>query len=276
MSLSFEFTKMSGAGNDFIVLDSTNKPDSRGPSPDFIARICMRGLGVGADGVLELLPPRNGEAFRMSYFNSDGGRASMCGNGARCICSFAYSRGLVKIGEPFTFISDSGLHHGLVLTPDSARIWMTEPTVSFIGKTLEQGMPFPVSLVDTGVPHAVVLRESLDDGTFEKMAPVLRRHPGTGPHGANADWAMVLPDGSLSLRTFERGVEGETLACGTGAVAAVLVCLETLPGFRLPAVVRVASGLSLTVGRDELGWWLSGEARAVFRGVLLSGTGSEA
>lgn len=274
--MSFEFTKMSGAGNDFIVLDSTKNPDSRGPSPDFIARVCMRGLGVGADGLLELLPPRNGEAFRMSYFNSDGGRASMCGNGARCICSFAFSRGLVKMGEPFAFVSDSGLHHGLVLTPDSARIWMTEPAVSFLGKPLEIGMTCPVSLVDTGVPHAVVLRERLDDGTFERMAPVLRHHPGTGPGGANADWALVLPDGSLSLRTFERGVEGETLACGTGAVAAVLVCLETIPGFTLPASVRVASGLSLTVGRDELGWWLSGEARAVFRGVLLTGTGSEA
>ncbi|MFO7626748.1 MAG: diaminopimelate epimerase [Candidatus Fermentibacteraceae bacterium] len=267
--MSFEFTKMSGAGNDFIVLDSTDNPGSRGPSRDFIAGVCRRGLGVGADGLLELLPPMGGEAFRMSYFNSDGGRASMCGNGARCICTFAFSRGLVKMGEPFDFTSDSGLHHGLVLTPDSARIWMTEPTVSFLGKSLGPGMSWPVSLVDTGVPHAVVLRERLDDGTFEKMAPVLRRHTGTGPAGANANWAMVLPDGSLSLRTFERGVEGETLACGTGAVAAVLVCLETLPGFTLPASVRVASGLSLTVGRDGRGWWLSGEARAVYRGVLL-------
>lgn len=274
--MSFEFTKMSGAGNDFIVLDSTDNPDSRGPSPAFIAGVCRRGLGVGADGLLELLPPRGSEAFRMSYFNSDGGRASMCGNGARCICCFAHSRGLVKIGDPFDFASDSGLHHGLVLTPCSARIWMTEPTVSFLEKPVDLGMTCPVSLVDTGVPHAVVLRHGLDDGTFEKMAPVLRRHPATGPAGANADWAMMLPDGSLSLRTFERGVEGETLACGTGAVAAALVCLETQPGFRLPARVHVASGLCLTVGRDDRGWWLSGEARAVYRGILLPENGLEA
>ncbi len=274
--MSFEFTKMSGAGNDFIVLDRTGNPDSRGPSPGFIAGVCRRGLGVGADGLLELLPPRGDEAFAMSYFNSDGGRASMCGNGARCICTFAHSRGLVRIGEPFDFSSDSGLHHGLVLSHDSARIWMTEPSVAFLGKPMDLGMKWPVSLVDTGVPHAVVLRERLDDGTFEKMAPLLRHHPETGPAGANADWAMLQPDGSLSLRTYERGVEGETLACGTGAVAAVLVCLETVPGFRLPASVRVASGLSLTVGRDGGGWWLSGEARAVYRGVLLPDDGSEA
>ncbi len=274
--MSFEFTKMSGAGNDFIVLDSTGNPGSRGPSPDFIARVCRRGLGVGADGLLELLPPRDGEAFRMSYFNSDGGRASMCGNGARCICSFAFSLGLVKMGEPFDFTSDSGLHHGLVLTPGSSRIWLTEPATSFLKKPLDLGITIPVSLVDTGVPHAVVIRDRLDDGTFERMAPLLRRHPETGPAGANADWVMVRPDGSLSLRTFERGVEGETLACGTGAVAAVLVCLETLPGFRLPASVQVASGLSLTVGRDERGFWLSGEARAVYRGVLLPENGAEA
>lgn len=274
--MSFEFTKMSGAGNDFIVVDSRSNNLSRSLSAGFIAGICRRGLGVGADGLLELLSPSGSESFRMSYFNSDGGRAPMCGNGARCICTFAFSRGLVKTREQFDFTSDSGLHHGMVLTPDSARIWMTEPSISYIGRDLDPEVGSPVSLVDTGVPHAVVLRERLDDGTFEKMAPILRNHPETGPAGANADWAMVMPDGSLSLRTFERGVEGETLACGTGAVAAVIVCLETLPGFTLPASVRVASGLTLTVGRDSMGFWLSGEARAVYKGVLFSGNGPEA
>lgn len=268
--MTFEFTKMSGAGNDFIVIDSTANPESNGPPREFIAALCRRGLGVGADGLLELLPPKDGEAFRMSYFNSDGGRASMCGNGARCISTYAFSRGLVRMGEPFDFTSDSGLHHGVVITPDSARIWMTEPSVSYLERPVDLDGLWPVSLVDTGVPHAVVIRERLDDGTFEKLAPGLRNHPETGPAGANADWVMLLPDGSLSLRTFERGVEGETLACGTGAVAAVLVCHETMPGFGLPARVRVASGLSLTVGRDSVGWWLSGEARAVYRGVLIS------
>lgn len=266
--MTIEFTKMSGAGNDFIVLDNRTGALSQLLTPDFIAAVCRRRLSVGADGLLELLPPRGGEAFRMAYFNSDGGRASMCGNGARCICRFAASKGIVAPGEEFLFTSDSGEHRGMVTDDETARVWMTGTKVLFLGRTVDIGSGLLVSLVDTGVPHAVVISPDIESGEFQRLAPVLRSHPVTGPGGANADWVQLEQDGSIRMRTYERGVEGETLACGTGAVAAALVCLETVRGFRLPADVRVRSGLNLKVGMDAHGWWLSGQARTVYTGFL--------
>lgn len=266
-----EFTKMTGAGNDFIVVDNRDGALSGFLSPGFIASICRRRLSVGADGLLELLPPIGSEAFRMGYYNADGGRAAMCGNGARCICCFAVSLGIAAKGEEFTFSSDSGTHRGMVTDDGTARVWMTEPRVFFLERPADIGIRVEVSLVDTGVPHAVVIGDDLENGDFERFAPVLRNHPLTGPNGANADWVLRRPDGSIHLRTFERGVEGETLACGTGAVAAVLVCGETRGGIRLPALVRVRSGLYLKVGRDGFGWWLEGQARAVYKGSLDTG-----
>jgi diaminopimelate epimerase len=259
---------MSGAGNDFVVVDNTRGELSSVLTRGFISRICRRGTGIGADGLLELLPPAGEGAFSMGYYNSDGGRASMCGNGARCICRFAATEGLVKEGEEFLFTSDSGTHRGLVTSRDTARVWMTEPSVAFLERVIPSGPAWPVSLVDTGVPHAVIVRDHIHDGSFERWAGALRSHPGLGPGGANADWVKPMPDGSLEIRTFERGVEGETLACGTGAVAAALVMLKTAPGFRLPVEILVKSGMRLTVGRDSSGWWLDGQAAEVYRGAL--------
>lgn len=266
--MSIPFTKMSGAGNDFIVFDDVRGGLTPLLTPEALKRICTRGTGVGADGVLILLPPRGDEAFTMRYHNADGGRAAMCGNGARCICCFARSRGFVAMDRDFTFRSDSGLHRGRVLGRNSARVWMTNPRIHFLERRMDFGLSVPVSLVDTGVPHAVVFRDSTDDGTFERHARNLREHPSLAPQGANADWAVLQPDGSVRLRTFERGVEGETLACGTGAVAVVVVLKESFPDFPLPVSVRVRSGLTLTVGFDRDAWWLAGPANVVYRGYL--------
>ncbi len=269
--MTLRFTKMSGAGNDFIVVDNTGGDLSPLLTGAFIAGICRRKTGVGADGLLELLPPARGGVFSMGYYNSDGGRAPMCGNGARCICRFAAAAGLVEEGVEFLFTSDSGLHRGLVASGDTARVWMTEPSVAFLEREINFGPVWPVSLVDTGVPHAVTVRSHIHDGSFERWAEALRSHPDLGPGGANADWVKPLADGALEIRTFERGVEGETLACGTGAVAAALVMAKTTPGFRLPVEVLVKSGLKLTVGRDSHGWWLDGQAAEVYRGTMTLG-----
>lgn len=268
--MTFRFTKMSGAGNDFVVVDNTSEDLSSLLTRDFISRICRRGTGIGADGLLELLPPAREGAFSMVYYNSDGGRAAMCGNGARCICRFAATAGVVKEGSEFLFTSDSGTHRGLVTSRNTARVWMTEPSVAFLTREIDFGRKWPVSLVDTGVPHAVVFREDIHDGSFEQWAEALRSHPDLGPRGANADWVKPMPDGTLEIRTFERGVEGETLACGTGAVAAALVMARTRPEFRLPVEILVRSGLKLTVGQDSSGWWLAGQAAEVYRGTLMT------
>ena len=144
---------------------------------------------------------------------------------------------------------------------------MTEPEVHFLDRPVPVGGgTVRVSLVDTGVPHAVVMADEPGTPPFTDTAPLLRRHGIFGAQGANVDYVWRNPEG-LVLRTWERGVEGETLACGTGAVACA-VCADRLLGLPPPVSFRVRSGLVLKVGMDGHGWWLQGEARKVYSGVL--------
>lgn len=262
------FWKMSGAGNDFIMLNGLESGSASSPGRDQIASMCRRGLSVGADGLIEIRRSED-RCFRMKYYNSDGGEAEMCGNGARCICRFALELGLVGSGEEFLFESDAGVHRGLVTGDAESRIWMTEPEIFFLSRAVDTGIMLETGFVYTGVPHAVVFTDNLEDGSFEKYAPVLRSHREFGSAGANADWVKITGDGSLQMRTWERGVEGETLACGTGAVASALIASMKYDHVDLPVKIGVKSGLELTVGHDESGWWLQGESRLIYRGEIL-------
>ena len=263
-----KFWKMSGAGNDFIMVDNRRGDLTADLSPERIASLCRRGLSVGADGLIEIMESA-GNSFRMRYSNSDGGEAEMCGNGARCICRFACELGMVSMGDEFSFESAAGVHRGLVTGDAEARIWMTEPVLHWPKGKILTGTELEAGFADTGVPHAVVFTEDTEDGTFEKYAPLVRSAAEFGPRGANANWVKVLPDGSLSMRTWERGVEGETLACGTGAVASALIA-STVHGYvTLPVTINVRSGLKLVVGNDHSGWWLQGESRFIYRGETL-------
>lgn len=262
------FTKMSGAGNDFIVVDNRSGALDRHITAKFVASVCRRGLSVGADGLIEILSSRLAR-FRMRYRNSDGRVAGMCGNGARCAVRFAADTGIVPPSGVVEFESDRGVHRAEIEESGEVRVWLQDPVVQFLDKALDLGASqIRASLVDTGVPHAVVFVDDLSDGEFERSAPALRHHPGLGPAGANADFVRAC-GGGLELRTWERGVEGETLACGTGAVAAALAA-SSLQGTPLPVDIGTRGGLTLTVGRDDHGWWLRGEARTVFRGELVS------
>lgn len=267
--MSIKFIKMSGAGNDFIMIDNRSGEYSSILTKEKIADMCRRGLSVGADGLIELVN-HNEHRFAMKYYNSDGGAAEMCGNGARCICCFAAELGIVKTGVEFSFASDAGSHHGLVTGINEARIWLTEPVLHFLQKDIGLKNELHVGYANTGVPHAVVFTEDIEDGSFEKYAPVLRAHSEFGTNGANANWVKVLEDGSMVMRTFERGVEGETLACGTGAVASALIASERFDSVSLPVRIAVRSGLYLTVGSDSRGWWLQGEARIIYRAETAS------
>jgi len=263
-----EFWKMSGAGNDFVVFDDRDGSLGDILAESFLRDVCRRRFSVGADGVLAL---RAGvrHPFSMKYWNRDGRPARMCGNGGRCICLFARLRGAVDSDGPFAFLSDAGEHRGLVTSPDSARIWMTEPVVHYLEGKTDYGGEHRISLVDTGVRHAVLFTRDRSWGEFERMAGSIRMHPGFQPEGVNVNYAVLTGPSSLELRTFEKGVEAETLACGTGAVAAALCASEIFAGeVILPVDVTVRSGLVLTVGRDDGGWWLEGEARVVYRGFM--------
>jgi diaminopimelate epimerase len=261
------FWKMSGAGNDFLAFDDRKGSLEKKLTPELISRICTRGLSVGGDGII-ILRGDSDLSFRMIYYNSDGGRAAMCGNGGRCAAVLARELGMVE-REPFLFRSDSGEHRAEILTSSSARIWMTEPGILFLRRELKlNGTSFSICLVDTGVPHAVVVTDDMGDSAFH-AASGLRSHPEVGPEGANVDLVRIDGRQALSIRTFERGVEGETLACGTGALAAAF-CLWNRKGrIELPVSLKVGSGLTLDVGRDDYGWWLRGEARIVYEGDLL-------
>ena len=264
--MKLEFVKMSGAGNDFIVLDNRDGSLDGMLRREFIARICRRGLDIGADGLLELRTDDE-LAFMMKYYNSDGGQAEMCGNGGRCIAYYAAMKGMAEEGEAFSFRTVAGVHRAVVLGPDTARIWMTEPEISFLDRFIElDGTGISVSFIDTGVPHAVVLADSTETPPFESAAPLLRRHPAFGAAGANVDY-LWKEGGMLRMRTWERGVEGETLACGTGAVACA-ICANRLMGIEIPVDISVRSGERLTVGMDGTGWWLEGEARLVYSGTM--------
>jgi diaminopimelate epimerase len=263
-----EFWKMSGAGNDFVVFDDSDGSLGDSLTEAFLRDICRRRLSVGADGVLALRGSARG-SFSMKYWNRDGRPARMCGNGGRCICVFARLRGAVDSDGPFAFLSDAGEHTGLVTGRDRARIWMTEPVVHYLEGDIDYGGDHRISLVDTGVRHAVLFTRDRSWGEFERMAGSIRMHPGFQPEGVNVDYAVAAGPSSLVIRTFEKGVEAETLACGTGAVAAALCASELFPDeMTLPVDVTVRSGLVLTVGRDDRGWWLEGEARVVYRGFL--------
>ena len=266
MRKRMNFLKMSGAGNDFIMVDNRDGLYSSRLQKKDISDLCRRGLSVGADGLIEIRnDPEEEHAFAMKYYNSDGGAAEMCGNGARCICCFAVDLGIVRSGIEFLFSSDAGVHCGLVTGESEARIWLTEPVLYFTGKPVRTDIEINTGFADTGVPHAVVFTDDLEDGSFEENAPRLRSHSLFGAKGANVNWVSVLDDGSMRMRTFERGVEAETLACGTGAVASALIASERFESITLPVRIGVRSGLILTVGRDSRGWWLQGEARIIYR-----------
>lgn len=267
--MKIQFLKMSGAGNDFIMIDSRDGLYTSLITPEVVEKLCCRGLSVGADGLIELKNDSQ-NPFAMKYYNSDGNPAEMCGNGARCICRFAAELGVVEFGKQFSFTSDAGKHQGLVTAENEARIWMTDPLLHFLKKDFKLDSMQSVGFANTGVPHAVVFVDDLEDGSFERNACKLRSHHEFGKSGANTNWVKILPDKSLEMRTFERGVEGETLACGTGAVASALIAVERFDSITLPVKIRVKSGLDLTVGRDLNGWWLQGEARIVYRGEIVS------
>lgn len=269
MSMSIKFQKMSGAGNDFIMIDNRNGQYTSLLGRKSIASLCRRGLSVGADGLIEIrTSPDDKYAFAMKYFNSDGGVAGMCGNGARCISRFAVELGIVKPGVEFSFKSDAGSHQGFVTGENEARVWMTEPVLHFLQKEINLEKSIQVGFADTGVPHVIVFADSIEDGAFEKYASPLRWHKDFGHQGTNVSWVKVLNDGSLIMRTYERGVEGETLACGTGAVASALIASKRFDTITLPVRIAVRSGLDLTVGMDSRGWWLQGEARIVYRAEM--------
>ncbi len=266
--MQLPFTKMNGAGNDFIILD--NRDEKLALDSSRIALLCDRHRGVGADGVLAVEPPLQGADFRMRYYNADGGEAEMCGNGARCFARFARKLGADK--SEISFETLAGIIRAS-FPENEVRVAMSDPhsyrppiRLDIIGNTLE------VHFVNTGVPHAVVFTDDVEAVDVSKRGAALRYHPAFAPKGTNANFVQVLSPGSIAIRTYERGVEGETLACGTGVCAAALVH-HLLTHSPSPVHVKVRGGDTLQVAFEASGGGfhnvtLTGPADFVFDGTI--------
>ena len=295
-NLIVSFTKMEGAANDFIVVDNRFFHFTDAELQALARRWCPRRRGVGADGVLALHPPRptssQGDAegsastspapdFRMRYVNADGSMATMCGNGARCLARFAAEAGL---GSPqqdrtrLTFNTDAGRYTADVPNdPDApVRLWVPEPSryQPNVSPETADAAGFDWHQVWSGTEHIVAFadtEDALSDAPLGTLAPPLRHDDAFAPEGTNVNLAALLDDHTARMRTYEKGVEAETAACGTGvlAVAAVALKQEKLTP---PITIHTAGG-TFQVGpasddKAPAPWHLDGPARAVYEGTL--------
>jgi diaminopimelate epimerase len=247
--MDLAFTKMNGAGNDFVLID--NRERTVRLSTDRIVRLCDRHRGVGADGVILLIPCDSGKAdWAWQFYNSDGSTGEMCGNGARCFGRFVQAR--TGTNGDFTFETEAGVitarFRGELVT-----INLTDPRDLRLDQKLQLSTGVEtVHSINTGVPHAILFVPDADKAMIQQHGPEVRRHQHFAPRGTNVNFVQVLGPGLIRVRTFERGVEGETLACGTGVTASALICAR-VHGFGSPVKVQVQGGDQLEVSFNHNG-----------------------
>lgn len=276
------FTKMSGSGNDFVVIDNRSRLLAEKAIAPFTRAICRRGVALGADGVVLIGDVEPGDPpadFRWRYFNADGSEGELCGNGAMCGARFAVLNGIAPAA--CRFLTPDGPVDAVVAgdegEPALVRIAIADPVPFRPPVTLEiAGRTLALTSLRVGVPHAVALVDDAgafaDAAGFAAIGAAVRHHPHFAPDGANVDIAHVIDDQTLRMRTYERGVEAETLACGTGAVASAVIA-TALGRVRPPVTVITSSGRPLRVAftRDGDGArdvTLGGEARVLATGEL--------
>ncbi len=259
-----EFIKISATGNDFILFDNRAGRFSAGRDAAFFSRICRHRVSVGADGVI-LLEPSPHADFRYIHINSDGSLAEMCGNGSRAVAWFARSLGIGA--DALDFEINSQIYHAQVRGCEVTTTFVPPgPADLSLDVVADAGMQAG-GFIDTGVPHYVIFVEDAAAVDVAGRGPVYRRHPAF-PAGANIDFIQVVDDHTIKARTFERGVEAETLACGTGAVASSII--SHLHGKTISPVQVVFSGGTVTVAFDAglTRVTLAGSVAPVYKGEL--------
>lgn len=258
------FAKMAGAGNDFVVID--NRAGRIGDGAGLARRICTRGLSVGADGLI-LIESSNRASLRMRYYNADGSLGEFCGNGTRCAARFAFMTGIA--GPRMTIETDAGMVDAEV--DDKVVSISLPPPRAFRALPLTvDGTVVHGNAIVVGVPHYVILlRGDLWEQQIVPLGRAIRNHRDLQPDGANVNFVVVRDMSSIEVRTYERGVEAETLACGSGVVASVAVA--TLLGkVKPPVSVLTRSGITLEVSMDNQlsNVRLKGDARLIYRSEL--------
>lgn len=267
--MTVEFTKMNGAGNDFVLID--NREGKVKLSRDQIVRLCHRQRGVGADGLFLLKPNTTGRAqWSWDFYNSDGSTADMCGNGARCFARFIQK--VAGANGRTTFETGAGVI-AAEFSGERVTVNLTEPKDLQLGqKVITKEGPLVVHSLNTGVPHAIIFVPDADRAMVQQLGAEIRYHPHFAPKGTNVNFVQVLEKNFIRVRTYERGVEGETLACGTGVTASALVSSQ-VHGFTSPIKVQVQGGEVLEVSFREAGGnftdvRLAGPAEFVFQGRI--------
>jgi len=241
--MKIPFMKMSGSGNDFILIDHREPILGEEEMKAFARKVCQRRVSVGADGLI-LIERSEKADFKWRFFNADGSEAEMCGNGGRCAARFAWLKGIA--GSSLTFETIAGILSAQV-EGKRVKLEMTRPYGLKIDETiLIEGKKQTLSSINTGVPHAVIFLEDLKGVDVVKAGRAIRYHSNFAPSGTNANFVRVENPSRLSVRTYERGVEDETLACGTGVVASALV--SAYKGLvKSPVSVKTSGGEILTV-----------------------------
>ncbi|MGN1003062.1 MAG: diaminopimelate epimerase [Oscillospiraceae bacterium] len=270
-----KFWKMNGAGNDFLILNNMEEHLPHAAFPALAARLCERHLSIGADGLMVVEKPEAEGDIRMLFYNADGSVGEMCGNGARCICRYAYENGLA--GEVQRIETMSGTVIGYRLDSGNYRIRLNPPTVLELDYPVEAGGKLYecsyVELGTPGLPHAVVPLKDLDhipDGELAALGRKLRHSPAFS-RGANINFYELRPDGSVGIKTYERGVEDLTYACGTGTGSTALVLRKKglvpegeVTAFTRGGVLRVR----VEEREGETALWLTGPTNIVARGEV--------
>jgi diaminopimelate epimerase len=265
------FFKMNGSGNDFIIINNQERVVEENINlsvKDFVIKVCKRGLSVGADGLI-LIEKDDECNFRWRFFNNDGSEVEMCGNGARCAARFAYLNNIAPIEMKFRTLA--GVIKAEITGINSVKAQLTMPT-DYRENIKLDGIDMEASFINTGVPHVVYFVDDVDSVDVEKLGSKTRYHKYFEPEGTNVNFVEVLDTNKIKIRTYERGVEGETLACGTGATAAALISILKGKVFA-PTSVKTRSGNILNVyveaeGNEIQGVFLEGDATLTYIGTM--------
>ncbi len=239
------FFKMNGSGNDFIIINNKDKIVEENIDlsvKEFVVKVCKRGLSVGADGLI-LIEEDEECNFRWRFFNNDGGEVEMCGNGARCVARFAYLNNMAPISMKFRTLA--GIIQADITGINSVKVQLTMPE-NYKEDIHLENIDMVANFINTGVPHVVYFVDNVDSMDMQNIGSKTRYHKYFEPEGTNVNIAEILDENNIKIRTYERGVESETLACGTGATAAALVAMLQGKVFS-PAKVHTKSGNVLTV-----------------------------
>jgi diaminopimelate epimerase len=263
------FMKMSGSGNDFIFIDHREPFIPAEEMAGMARKVCRHKVSVGADGLV-FIEKSDRADFKWRVFNPDGSEAEMCGNAGRCVGRFALCKGIA--GPTFTFETMAGI---LSAEVDGRRVklQMTRPQGLKLDEAVAvEGKELILSSLNTGVPHAVLFLPDLEGLDVARLGRAIRSHPHFAPAGTNANFVRVENNSMITVRTYERGVEDETLACGTGTVASALIA--AIKGFvRSPVSVKTTGGEVLTVhyelsGTEVKKVFFEGEVRVVYEGEM--------